>query len=135
MPMHQIVSMHLKLSRSLSKGVHFRDYIPLHYSLRSCPVTTPPLPKLFAYELYSYDRTVTAWSGSRITMISPANKPIAHIPLNFVIQRADNAWAHVTGAARQLVVGDDGWIFDGSQTVNPTDLPFAGTFVHSSQGM
>ena len=50
-------------------------------------------------------------------------------------QEGVNTCARVTGVARQLVVGDDGWIFDGSQTVNPTDLPFAGTFVHSSQGM
>lgn len=50
-------------------------------------------------------------------------------------QEGVNTCAHVIGVARQSVVDDDGWIFDGSQTVTSTDLPFAGTFVHSSQGM
>jgi hypothetical protein len=77
---------------------------------------------------------VTAWDGPRITIISPANKAIAHIPLIFVIQGGDNTWAYVIGVARQLVVEDDGWIFDGLQAVNSVDPPFAGTFVYSFQG-
>ena len=93
---------------------------------------TPPLPKLL--ESKAYERAVTAWGGPRITIISPANKAIAHIPLNFVIQGGDNTWAYVIGVARQLVVEDDGWIFDGLQAVNSVDPPFAGTFVYSSQG-
>jgi hypothetical protein len=95
-------------------------------------MTTPPLPKLL--ESKPYERAVTAWSGPKITIISPANKPIAHIPLNFIIRGGDNTWAYVIGVARQLVVEDDGWIFDGTQAVTPTDPPFAGTFVYSSQG-
>ena len=95
-------------------------------------MTTPPIPKHL--ESKPYERTVTAWSGPKITIISPANKPIAHIPLNFVIQGGDDTWAYVIGVARQLVAEDDGWIFDGSQAVSPTDPPFAGTFVYISQG-
>lgn len=95
-------------------------------------MNTPPLPKLL--ESKAYERAVTAWDGPRITIISPANKAIAHIPLNFVIQGGDNTWAYVIGVARQLVVEDDGWIFDGLQAVNSVDPPFAGTFVYSSQG-
>ena len=95
-------------------------------------MNTPPLPKLL--ESKAYERAVTAWDGPRITIISPANKAIAHIPLNFVIQGGDNTWAYVIGVARQLVVEDDGWIFDGLQAVNSVDPPFAGTFVYSLQG-
>ena len=77
---------------------------------------------------------MTAWDGPRITIISPANKAIAHIPLNSVIQGGDNTWAYVIGVARQLVVENDGWIFDGLQAMSSVDPPFAGTFVYSSQG-
>jgi hypothetical protein len=53
-------------------------------------MTRPPLPKLL--EPKPYERAVTAWTGPKITIISPANKPIAHIPLNFVTQGGDNTW-------------------------------------------
>jgi hypothetical protein len=74
-------------------------------------MTKPPLPKLL--EPKPYERAVTAWTGLKITIISPANEVIARIPPNFVIQGGDNTWAYVIGVARQLVVEDDGWIFDG----------------------
>jgi hypothetical protein len=95
-------------------------------------MNAPPLPKL--REPKPYERAVTAWEGPRITTISSANKPIAHIPLNFVIQGGDNTWAYVIGVVRQLVIEDDGWIYDGDQAVCLEDPPFAGIFVYSSQG-
>ena len=107
-------------------------WIAIQIVSQNYTMNTPPLPKLL--ESKAYERAVTAWDGPRITIISPANKAIAHIPLNFVIQGGDNTWAYVIGVARQLVVEDDGWIFDGPQAVNSVDPPFAGTFVYSSQG-
>jgi hypothetical protein len=95
-------------------------------------MSAPPLPRLL--ESKAYERAVTAWNGPRITIISPADKPIAHIPLDFVIRGGDNTWAYVVGVVRQLVVEDDGRIFDGAQAVSPADPPFAGTFVYSARG-
>jgi hypothetical protein len=65
-------------------------------------MNTSPLPKLL--ESKAYRRAVTAWDGPWITIIPPANKGIALIPLKFVIQGGDNMWAYVMGIARQLVV-------------------------------
>lgn len=95
-------------------------------------MNAPPLPKLI--ESRPYERAVTAWNGPRITIISPANKPIAHIPLNFFIRGGDSTRAYMIEVVRQLVVENDGWIFDGVQAVSPADSPCAGTFVYSSQG-
>jgi hypothetical protein len=92
----------------------------------------PPLPRLL--ETKSYERSMTYWKCPRITIISADNKPIAHIPVNFVATGGDNTWGYVIQVAREMVVDNDGWIFDRGQPVNLADPPFAGTFVYSSRG-
>jgi len=99
------------------------DYIPLQ----------PPLPRLL--ETKSYERSMTYWKCPRITIVSADDKPIAHIPINFVVTGGDNTWGYVVRVAREMVIDDDGWIFDRGQPVNLADPPFAGTFVYSSQGV
>lgn len=92
----------------------------------------PPLPRLL--ETKSYERSMTYWKCPRITIVSADDKPIAHIPINFVVTGGDNTWGYVVRVAREMVIENDGWIFDRGQPVNLADQPFAGTFVYSSQG-
>lgn len=96
------------------------------------PPPPPPLPRLL--ETKSYERSMTYWKCPRITIVSADDKPIAHIPINFVVTGGDNTWGYVVGVAREMVKENDGWIFDRGQPVNLADQPFAGTFVYSSQG-
>ena len=96
------------------------------------PPPPPPLPRLL--ETKSYERSMTSWKCPRITIVSADDKPIAHIPINFVVTGGDNTWGYVVGVAREMVIENDGWIFDRGQPVNLADQPFAGTFVYSSQG-
>ena len=78
---------------------------------------------------------MTYWKCPRITIVSADDRPIAHIPINFVVTGGDNTWGYVVRVAREMVIENDGWIFDKGQPVNLADPPYAGTFIYSSQGM